>query len=237
MASPCTGDAFALAPPRGGDAGRTQAAKTAARRRGQDRRQRREGMASSRIVNSPSAAACPHARVLGVWRKEGGICHQKLRRLRCHRQWPGHWLRRSKRLASGRYLASLPIRSIRSATLCARAKWNGSASATKKGRRSRPRARQSSPVGSACAVDQPDPAAPISWPAFMRQVATTRRFLRSPGICRASLRASIIFKRQIPTCYSVMSRSIPRPFPRLHRRRSLSIRRSPPPMRAAASRI
>jgi pyruvate dehydrogenase (quinone) len=45
------------------------------------------------------------------------------------------------------------------------------------------------------------------------------------------------FKRQSPTCYSVMSRSIPRPFPRLPRRRPSSIRPSPPLMQAPASRI
>ena len=82
------------------------------------------------------------------------------------------------------------------------------------GQRLRPLARQSLPVGSACVAGQPDRAAPISSPAFMRQVATTRRFLRSPGICRASWKVSTFFKRQIPTCCSVMSRSIPRPFPR-----------------------
>ena len=51
------------------------------------------------------------------------------------------------------------------------------------------------------------------------------------------MQGTTIFKRQIPTCCSVTSRSIPRPFPRLHRRRPSSIRPSPPPMPAAASRI
>ena len=110
----------------------------------------------------------------------------------------GPWSTRSKRLASGRYSASLPIRLIRSATSCARAKLNGSASATRKGERSRLRARQSSPVGSACVADQPDPAAPISSPAFMRQVAITRRFLRSPGICHASLQGIEYFQATNP---------------------------------------
>ena len=70
----------------------------------------------------------------------------------------------------------------------------------------------SSPAGSACVADQPDPAAPISSPAFMRQAATTRRFLQSPGGCRARCGARNIFKRPIRTCCSVTSRSIPRPF-------------------------
>ncbi len=51
------------------------------------------------------------------------------------------------------------------------------------------------------------------------------------------VQAPTIFKRQIPTCYFVMSRSTPRPFPRLHRHRPSSIRPSQPPMRAVASRI
>ena len=67
-------------------------------------------------------------------------------------------------------------RLIRSPTLSATAKSNGSASATKKGPRSRPRARQSSPVGSASVAERPGPAAPISSPASMRPVATTPRF-------------------------------------------------------------
>jgi thiamine pyrophosphate-dependent acetolactate synthase large subunit-like protein len=54
--------------------------------------------------------------------------------------------------------------------------------------------RQSSPVGSASVAEQPGPAAPISSPASMKHVTTTRRFLRSPDKCRASCRASIIFK-------------------------------------------
>jgi hypothetical protein len=72
--------------------------------------------------------------------------------------------------------ASLPTRLTRSPTLSATAKLNGLASVTRKGRHLRLRARPSSPVGSACVSDQPGPAAPISSPASMRQVATTRRF-------------------------------------------------------------
>src|SRR6202161_3281138 len=47
--------------------------------------------------------------------------------------------------------------------------------------------------------EHPGPAAPISSPASMRQVATMRRFLHSPGRCRASCRARSIFKRRIQT--------------------------------------
>jgi Thiamine pyrophosphate enzyme, N-terminal TPP binding domain len=71
---------------------------------------------------------------------------------------------------------------------------------------------------------QPDPAAPISSPASMRQIATTRRFLRSPAICRASWKESTIFKRQIPTCCSAMCRFIPRLLLYQHRRRNSFIR-------------
>ena len=56
--------------------------------------------------------------------------------------------------------------------------------------------KQSSPVGSACVADQPDLEAPISSRAFMRQVTTTRRFLRSLAICRASSRGPTIFSDQ-----------------------------------------
>jgi hypothetical protein len=87
------------------------------------------------------------------------------------------------------------------------------------GARSRRPAKQSSLVGSASVAGQPDPAATISSPASMKQVAITPRFSRSPAICRASCRAPTIVKRQIRTCYSVMSRFTPRPFPRPHRRR------------------
>ena len=73
-------------------------------------------------------------------------------------------------------------------------KSNGSASAMRKGRRSRPRAKQSSPVGSASVAEQQGPAAPISSPASMRQVATTRRFLRSPGTCRVKMRGTDYFQ-------------------------------------------
>src|ERR1700722_2818534 len=105
------------------------------------------------------------------------------------------------------------------------------------GARSRLRAKQSSLVGSVSVAEQPGPAAPILWPASMKQGTTTRRFLRFPDKCRASYRASIIFKRQIPICCFVTSRSIPSPFPRRRRRRPLSIRPSPPPTPAAALRI
>ena len=81
------------------------------------------------------------------------------------------------------------------------------------------------------------PGAPISSPVSMKQTATTRRFLRSPGQCRASWRASSISRRQIATSCSVTPRFIPRPFLRLHKRR-----RHPPGhcrclCRAAASPI
>ena len=71
----------------------------------------------------------------------------------------------------------------------------------------------------------------------MRHVATTRRFLRSPDKCHVSCRASTIFRRQIPTCCSVMSRSIPKLFHHRHRPQPSFIKPSPPPMPAAAWRI
>ena len=86
-----------------------------------------------------------------------------------------------EKFASSTYSASLATCLIRSPTLSATAKSNGSASAMRKGQRSRPRAKQSSLGGSAFVVERPGPASPTALLALMKQVAITRRLSRSPG--------------------------------------------------------